>query len=233
MFSYSFDTARDLFSGYGLSLSREAFEQFCIYADYLLEVNAHTNLTAITNPDDIFLKHFLDSALLLRYAPPPAQGSVLDVGTGAGFPSVPLAILRQDLHLTLLDSLNKRVEFLKVLTGRLGIPAQCIHARAEEASRTDLRERFDYVTARAVAALPVLCEYCLPFVRVGGVFAAMKGPSESAADCQHACDTLGASCESIAYALEGEGRQIFLLKKISQTPSKYPRNGGQISKKPL
>ena len=134
------------------------------------------NLTAITEPREIVRKHFVDSLTLLSCLPE-GELSLIDVGTGAGFPGVALAIARPDIRLTLLDSLNKRLIFLKAVCEELSVPVTLIHARAEEAGRKpELRERFDVATARAVAALPALCEYCLPFVRPGGVFLAMKGP---------------------------------------------------------
>lgn len=150
----------------GIFADAAQLDQFNRYAEMLLEWNEKINLTAITDPDEILLKHFLDSALLLRYFPFPNKAAFLDVRTGAGFPSVPCTILRPDLKLTLLDSLNKRVVFLSELCKELGITAKCLHMRAEEGGKlASLREQFDIVTARAVAHLRELSEYCLPFVK--------------------------------------------------------------------
>lgn len=161
----------------GFELTARQLEQFDQYAQFLVEYNEKVNLTAITDPEGIEVKHFLDSLMLLKAVELPEGASVIDVGTGAGFPSVPAKIVRDDLRLTLLDGLNKRIVFLGELSRRLGQENTALHARAEEAARGELREQFDLATARAVADLRVLAEYCLPFVKVGGVFAALKGPT--------------------------------------------------------
>ena len=161
---------------YGLPCPDGLTEKLDRYAGLLVEWNEKMNLTAITDPEGIAVKHFLDSLLLLKACPLPEGASLIDVGTGAGFPSVPVAAARPDIRLTLLDSLQKRIRFLETVCGSLSIPAQCVHARAEEAGRMDeYRERFDCASARAVARLRELSEYCLPFVKVGGCFAALKG----------------------------------------------------------
>ncbi|MBR1898336.1 MAG: 16S rRNA (guanine(527)-N(7))-methyltransferase RsmG, partial [Oscillospiraceae bacterium] len=161
---------------------------------------------------------------------------VLDIGSGAGFPGVPLALLRPDLDITLLDSLNKRIAFLHQLCDRLGLHYDAIHGRAEELARDDdFRGRFDVVTARAVAALPVLAEYSLPFVRKGGFWISMKGPNEEGDSMKHALTVLGGtSREQIRYSLPGgDERVLFVVEKAGNTPTKYPRNSGQIKSKPL
>ena len=165
-------------------------------------------------------------------------GTLVDVGTGAGFPGVVAKIYKPDLALTLMEPTGKRVEFLKYLCAELGLAGvEFAKERAEEASRKAWRERFDVACARAVAALPVLCEYCLPLVRVGGVFIAMKGPDapEELAASANALRRLGGRAgETRAFALpDGSARNLVVLKKISQTPPAYPRNGGKIAKKPL
>ena len=152
----------------GFELTARQLEQFDQYAQFLVEYNEKVNLTAITDPEGIEVKHFLDSLMLLKAVELPEGASVIDVGTGAGFPSVPAKIVRDDLRLTLLDGLNKRIVFLGELSRRLGQENTALHARAEEAARGELREQFDLATARAVADLRVLAEYCLPFVKVGG-----------------------------------------------------------------
>ena len=160
----------------GFAPTENQLEKFDRYASMLFEWNEKINLTAITEPDEIVIKHFIDSLLLLRAFPLPESASLIDVGTGAGFPSVPAAIVRPDIRLTLMDSLNKRITFLETLTGALDIPAHCVHARAEEVGgKEEFRERYDAACARAVAHLRELSEYCLPFVKVGGVFIALKG----------------------------------------------------------
>ena len=178
----------------GIESTEEQLLQFDRYAELLVEWNKRMNLTAITEPDEMIRKHFLDSAVLLSYVSLPKNAAVIDVGTGAGFPSVPCTILRPDLKLTLLDSLNKRITFLSALCSALGIPAECVHARAEEGGRMpSLREQFDLATARAVAHLRELSEYCLPFVKVGGLFAALKGPDleEELSEAKSAIRLLG------------------------------------------
>lgn len=151
-----------------LTVTPEQAAQFAAYADELTEWNKVMNLTAITDPDEMIVKHFLDSLLLFRACSLPENASLIDVGTGAGFPGLPAKIYRPDLRVTLLDSLHKRLNFLEAVCGKTGVEAKRVHARAEDAGREPaLRESYDAACARAVAALPVLCEYCLPFVRVG------------------------------------------------------------------
>ena len=151
-------------------------EKLARYAELLVEWNGKMNLTAITDPAGIAVKHFADSLLLSKALELPQGGALIDVGTGAGFPSVPVALSRPDLQLTLLDSLNKRIVFLQELTRELALSARCCHARAEEVGRDPaFREKYDVATARAVTNLRDLAEYCLPFVKIGGYFAALKG----------------------------------------------------------
>lgn len=178
----------------GVELSAGQLDQFCEYARLLVEWNERMNLTAITDPEGIAVRHFVDSLTLLRAADPPPGAKLLDVGAGAGFPSVPACIARPDLKPTLLDSLNKRLIFLHALSEALAIPAELVHQRAEDAGRMpEYREGFDLVCARAVARLSALCEYCLPFVRVGGCFAALKGPDgpQELDEAGRAIDLLG------------------------------------------
>ena len=227
-----------LFSEAGLSITEEQATQFDAYAQILVEWNEKMNLTAITAPEEIVVKHFLDSVLLLSHAPASANASMIDVGTGAGFPSVPCAILRPDLKLTLLDSLNKRITFLSHLTDAIGVKAMCIHARAEEGGRQkELREQFDIATARAVAHLRELSEYCLPFVKVGGRFLALKGPEmeQELVEAKTAIRLLGGKIREVkTYTLpDGSGRTLVIIEKISQTPTKYPRPSAKIKKQPL
>lgn len=229
------DYCRNEFKSVGFELSHELYEKLDIYADFLVEYNEKVNLTAITDPSEILKKHFIDSIALLKYVAISDNSSIIDVGTGAGFPSVPLKLFRPDIKLTLLDSLNKRVEFLCQLCEKLGIEAEFIHGRAEDFSKlSEYREKYDFSCARAVANLSLLSEFCIPFVKVGGSFISMKGPTEDISEGENAVKLLGGEISDIAeYDLFGEQRRIIIVKKISQTPPKYPRNSSQIKKKQL
>lgn len=230
-----FEYAKGLFTEYGLELSEEQYEKLDIYAEFLVEYNEKVNLTAITEPDEILKKHFIDSVLMLKFVDIPRDSSMIDVGTGAGFPSVPIAVFRPDIKLTLLDSLNKRTIFLEKLCEKLGVKAKIIHGRAEEVSKNEkYREQFDVSCARAVANMAVLSEFCLPFVKVGGNFIAMKGPNENIEASEKAVKILGGKLSAqIDYELFDEQRKIVVTEKISQTATKYPRNSGKIKKNPL
>ncbi len=223
------------FEKYGFELTEEQYRKFDIYADFLVEYNKNVNLTAITEPDEILVKHFIDSVLLLKYAEIPENSSLIDVGTGAGFPSIPLKIMRDDIKITLLDSLAKRVTFLEKLCGKLEITAEFIHGRAEDIAQTaEYREKFDFSCARAVANLAVLSEYCIPFVKTGGYFLSMKGRGEDIDGAKNAIRLLGGEISDISgYTLENDARRIISVKKISQTSTKYPRKSAQIKKKSL
>ena len=219
----------------GLTLSREQYEKLSIYAEFLVEYNEKVNLTAITEPMEILRKHFIDSILLTKYVDIPLNSTLIDVGTGAGFPSVPIKIYRPDIKITLLDSLNKRIDYLKQLCDKIEIDAEFIHGRAEDFSKKEeYREKFDFSCARAVANMALLSELCIPFVKQNGCFVAMKGPNEDISLGANAVMVLGGSIEKeIEYKLFDEERKIVLVRKISQTPSKYPRNSSQIKKKTL
>lgn len=225
----------ELFEKGGMTVTEEQYSLLDKYAELLVEYNKVMNLTGITDPQGISEKHFLDSLLVFKLADISENSSVIDVGTGAGFPGVPMKLYRPDLDVTLLDSLNKRINFLSAVSDAT-LPMKCIHARAEEGGRKqELRESFDVSIARAVAALPVLAEYCLPYVKVGGMFIAMKGPGEDISQGETAVKTLGGEIADIKkYELpSGDKRVMVIVKKISNTPTKYPRNGGQILKKNL
>ena len=229
---------RSGFSGRNIPLSKQAEERFERYAQLLTEWNEKMNLTAIVEPQAIVIRHFLDSVSLLNAVELPQGASLIDVGTGAGFPAVPLKIVREDLHITLLDSLQTRLGFLRAVSEALALPMETVHLRAEEGGRQKaLREQFDFAAARAVAALPVLCEYCLPYVRVNGCFVAMKGPdcADEIASAKNAIGQLGGKLESIREeALEdGSGRTLIVIRKIKETPAAYPRQSAIIAKKPL
>ncbi len=230
---------------YGITLDETMCRKFDRYAELLVEWNQKMNLTAITAPDEIVLKHFVDSLTAAAALPKTKGFSLIDVGTGAGFPGVPLAILRTDIRLTLLDSLNKRLTFLKEVCDALDIDAQLIHARAEEGGRNkNLRETFDVATARAVAALPTLSEYCLPFVKVGGRFIAMKGPGGDAEleAAKNALSMLGgrvSAAETLFLPAVAHGneevleRRLITVEKIKPTPPRFPRQSAKIAKEPL
>ncbi len=221
-----------------VSLSDRQKKDFAVYAQMLVEWNKKMNLTAITEEDEIAVKHFLDSLSVLHYADIQQNASVIDIGTGAGFPGIPLKIMRPDLHLTLLDSLNKRLIFLEEVCKAIGAEANIIHARAEEYSlKVAYREQFDYAVSRAVANLPSLCEYCLPYVRKGGMFIAMKGADgESELSlAKNAIALLGGKTKQLhSFTLpDGGTRTIITITKVSATPAKYPRRGTKIAKQPL
>ncbi len=239
---------KDLFARvsapYGVEVTQELTEKLEIYARLLVEWNQKMNLTAITDPQGIAVKHFADSLTAAKWLPQGAF-SLIDVGTGAGFPGVPLALYRPDCKLTLLDSLNKRLTFLDTVCKETGIAATLIHARAEEGGQNPkLREKYDMACARAVANLPVLSEYCLPFVKVGGRFIALKGPDadRERAEAARGIGVLGGKIADLhaltlpAEPIEGIGpmeRRLVVVEKIKPTPATYPRHGSKISKKPL
>ena len=227
---------REIFAKENLTLSDIQIENFKTYAEMLVEWNEKINLTAITDDEGIAEKHFLDSVLPLTKLDVPRGTSLIDVGTGAGFPAIPMKIFREDIEITLLDSLNKRINFLSEVSDKLGLLADCIHSRAEDGGKNpELREKFDIATARAVAPLPVLCEYCLPFVKVGGKFLALKGPNENAEDAEKAIEILGGKiCSTWNYSLpSGDNRRLIVIEKVKETPKKYPRDAGKIKKSPL
>lgn len=223
-------------SYHNLEITRDLYNKFEIYAEHLVEYNQKVNLTAITEHREIYIKHFLDSLIPLIYIDIPRNSTLIDVGTGAGFPSIPIKLYRPDIQLTLLDSLNKRIIFLESLCDKLGINANCIHGRAEDFGKdVRYREQFDFSIARAVANLQVLSEYCIPFIRVGGSFIAMKGLSEDIELSNNAIRTLGGKViNNGTYTIPPEdNRRIIVVKKISNTPKKYPRISGRIKSKPL
>jgi 16S rRNA (guanine527-N7)-methyltransferase len=229
-----------LLSKQGLALTAVQLEQFELYYKELVSWNEKMNLTAITDREQVYLKHFYDSLTLSFYVKLDSFETMADIGAGAGFPSLPLKIAYPHLKLTIVDSLNKRIHFLQHLVEALGLKdVRCIHARAEEAGRNpELRDSFDLVSARAVARLNVLNELCLPFAKTGGSFAAMKG-SQSADELQeakHSIRVLQASLEKVhtfELPVEESERNIVVLKKTGSTPAKYPRKPGTPSKEPL
>lgn len=223
---------------FGIKLSEKQVKNLNTYANLLVEWNEKMNLTAITDPVEVVWKHFYDCILLFKDVKIENGASVIDVGTGAGFPGMVLKIVREDIELTLLDGLNKRLVFLSEVLKELSLTAKVVHLRAEEgAKKPELREQYDYAVARAVANMNVLSEYCLPYVKVGGTFAALKGPSgnEEAAAAKKALQILGGGKTTVFaehHPMLGD-RTIVVTKKAAVTPPKYPRISAKISKQPL
>ncbi len=219
-----------------ININKDMLNKFELYYNKLIEVNSYMNLTAITEHDQVYLKHFYDS-LTITKAIKGDNYNILDVGAGAGFPSVPLAIVKPNINVTIIDSLNKRINFLNDLTKYIGIDnVLAIHARAEEFIKNK-RESYDYVTARAVARLNVLAELCMPYVKVGGYFIALKGNDKEEIDeASNAIKVLGGKIEEIInFNLpddQGE-RNIVVIKKIKPSLTKYPRIFKTIKDKPL
>lgn len=232
-----------------LELSKHNFEltdkqkqQFKLYFKMLIEVNEHVNLTRITEEDEVYLKHFYDSVTpLFTFGAVFKDGATLcDVGAGAGFPSIPLKILKPGLKVTIVDSLQKRLNFLKDLISELGLTdVELVHGRAEDVGQNKLyRERFDIVTARAVARMSVLSEYCLPLVKKGGYFVALKGPKaeDELDDGKKALEVLGGKLikdEELTLPASEEERTLVLVQKVKSTPKKYPRQAGTPRRKPI
>lgn len=225
------------FLALNINITDKQLEQFETYFSFLTEYNEKVNLTAITEKEDVAVKHFADSGSLLGVCDIKQGASLIDVGTGAGFPGMVLKILRPDLKVTLLDSLNKRIVFLEKCADLLGIEVQCIHGRAEEiAKKEDFREKYDVVTSRAVANLTTLSEYCLPFAKKGGLFAPLKGPAaeDEIESARGAIKILGGRLREVKAVELGElSHKIVLVDKITYTPQKYPRNGAKPINNPL
>ena len=222
----------------GITLSEIQLKQFYNYMNLLIEWNKKINLTAITEPNEIILKHFVDSLTISKYI---SDGTrVVDVGTGAGFPGIPLKIYRQDIEITLLDSLQKRINFLDEVIRELNLEKiETVHSRVEDFGKDKkYREKFDISTSRAVANLATLSEYLLPLVKIGGKVISMKGSliEEELENSKNAIKILGGGIERVdEFDLPNSdiSRNIILIDKIKETPNKYPRKAGEPSKKPL
>lgn len=238
--NYDFSHFQKILEKWEIPFSSEQQEQFVTYYKMLVEKNKVMNLTAITEFDEVLDKHFLDSIALARYVDLTKSISLIDLGTGAGFPGMPLKIMFPNLKVTLADSLNKRIVFLDEVIGELGLTdIQTVHARAEDlAHNSDYRERYDYCVSRAVANLSSLSEYCLPFVRIGGTFISYKSGEieEELAAAKKAIFLLGGQFDQvIPFQLEGTdlGRSFVLINKDKKTAKTYPRKSGMPTKKPL
>ena len=219
-----------------LELSILQIKNFYLYMEELIEWNKRINLTAIINPEEIILKHFIDCLIIEKYI---KKGNLIDIGTGAGFPGVPLKIYNNELNIVLLDSLNKRINFLNNLIVKLNLNnIKTIHGRAEDFGKNiEYREKFDIVTSRAVANLTLLCEYMLPFVKTGGICICMKGQvSDEIDDAKKQIEIIGGKIETIdsyMLPLTDMERSVIIIRKIKSTPNNYPRKPNQIKPKNL
>ncbi|MGB6408592.1 MAG: 16S rRNA (guanine(527)-N(7))-methyltransferase RsmG [Planococcus donghaensis] len=230
---------KDALSEKGIVLTDTQLEQFRIYHKELVEWNDKMNLTAITEQTAVYLKHFYDSITAAFYLDFTKPMNICDVGAGAGFPSIPLKICFPHIEVTIVDSLNKRIQFLQHLSGELGLTkVQFVHSRAEDFGQSSHRESYDVVTARAVARLSVLAELCVPLVKKGGVFVAMKAAtaSDELDDAEKALQKLGVKLETVhsfLLPIEESERYIQVFKKFKETPKKYPRKAGVPNKSPI
>ncbi len=230
---------KDALSEKGIELTTEQLTQFRTYFEELVEWNEKMNLTAITDQPSVYLKHFYDSVTAAFYLDFTKPMKVCDVGAGAGFPSIPLKICFPHIEVTIVDSLNKRIQFLTHLSDKLGLSGvQFVHARAEDFGQSEHRATYDLVTARAVARLSVLAELCVPLVKNGGLFAAMKAASapDELKDAKKALEKLGVKNENVysfKLPIEESERYIQVFRKFKDTPKKYPRKPGMPNKSPI
>jgi 16S rRNA (guanine527-N7)-methyltransferase len=237
---YDLTILKNGFGEFGLEISDEQIEQFLRYYELLVEWNGFMNLTAITEFEEVCVKHFIDSVSLCKCVELDREISVIDVGTGAGFPGIPLKIVFPKLKVTLLDSLGKRVKFLNEVIDKLGlVGVEAIHGRAEDYAKAGLlREEFDICVSRAVANLATLSEYCMPYVKVGGYFVSYKSEkiSEEVVSAGRAVEMLGGVVDrQVEFTLPESDiyRNLFMIRKVKATPKKYPRKAGMPSKEPL
>lgn len=224
----------------GIDLDEISIEEFRIYKELLKEWNTKINITAIKDDEEIVIKHFLDSMTPYILNLFNGKKSIIDIGTGGGFPGLPLKIINKNLEVTLMDSLNKRITFLKEVISALELKdIEAIHGRAEELSRTKkYREVYDICISRAVASLDTLSEYCIPFVKVGGYFISMKGPDidEELKESKKSIEVLGGKLvdkKVITVPQSNIRHSLLVIEKIRETPTKYPRGGGKPRKNPL
>lgn len=224
----------------GLELTKEQYEQFMKYKDLIQEWNKKVNLTSIKEDEEIVKKHFIDSIKIFKFEEVKNAKRIIDIGTGGGFPGIPMKIVNPDCEMVLLDSLNKRINFLNIVINDLGLKnISTIHGRAEDfAVKPEYREKFDIVVSRAVANMTVLSEFCLPYVNLGKHFVALKGPSvdEELNESKRALSILGGEVEKlIPVKIEDSDLEhnLVVIKKVKNTPKQYPRKAGTANKKPL
>ena len=232
------DLLREKAEMFHVKLDETALERFDIYGKLLVEWNEKINLTAITDPEGVTIKHFLDSLTIFSYVDIPKGAKVIDVGTGAGFPGLGMLIARPDLDITLMDSTKKRLMVIENILENIGLSANVVHSRAEDAGQNKaFREQYDFSTARAVTNLRDLAEYCLPFIKVDGSFIPMKSAKaqEEIAEGKKAIHVLGGQIikQDTFELLDCGERTIINIKKISSTPAKYPRPSAKIAKNPI
>lgn len=235
-----FDIMHTASSDVNLPFSEETYNKFMQYKDMIKYWNEKINLTAIVEDEQIVKKHFIDCIKIFKFSPLKEAKSIIDIGTGAGFPGIPIKIIKSDINVILLDSLNKRINFLNEVINKIELKnISTIHGRAEDFSRKiEYREKSDVAVSRAVANLAVLSELCIPYVKVGGYFVAMKGPSveEEIKDGKNAVSILGGKIEDII-KIEIENsdlnHNLVVIKKLKETPKIYPRKAGTAVKKPL
>lgn len=224
----------------GIEFEDSYYDDFDIYRKLLVEWNEHMNLTGITDKREVFIKHFLDSVGTYLSSRIPEGASVIDVGTGAGFPGLAMKVFDRSLQLTLLDSLNKRINFLKEVSDQIGLEeVEFIHGRAEDFGKDEsYRASYDIAVSRAVANLAVLCEYCMPFVKIGGYFIALKSMAykEELDQARKAIETLGGKVKEVVVVPLPEvdiEHTLIIIEKVAETPSKYPRKAGKPTKNPI
>ena len=235
-----FDIMNKASNNEGLEFTEKKYEQFMQYKDLIKEWNEKVNLTAIKEDEEIVKKHFIDSMKVFKFNELKKAKNVIDIGTGGGFPGIPMKIIKPEINIVLLDSLNKRINFLNEVIRELGLEnIKAIHGRAEDyAKEVQYREKFDVAVSRAVANLTVLSEFCIPYVKVGGYFVAMKGPAveEEIKQSQNAIRMLGGRIEHIEKVeIEDSdlNHNLVIISKVTQTNRKYPRKAGMVTKSPL
>lgn len=235
-----FDMLNEACKSIGLSFDEEKYNKFIKYKDLVKEWNQKINLTAITDDEEMIKKHFIDSIKVFNCDYVKNAKSIIDIGTGGGFPGIPMKIVKEDSKMVLLDSLNKRINFLNEVINELNLPnIKTIHGRAEDFAQTvEYRQRFDLAVSRAVANLTVLLEFCLPYVKVGGYFVALKGPAieDEIKAAEVALKVLGGKIEEIIEVdIEDSDlkHNLLVVKKIKDTPKKYPRKAGMVTKNPI
>jgi 16S rRNA (guanine527-N7)-methyltransferase len=224
----------NLFNSFGIKITEKQLDLFDKYYRLLIEYNGKFNITAILEKQEVYLKHFVDSLLFVDKL---KSGNLIDIGSGGGFPALPIKILREDISVTMVEATVKKCEFLQAVVDNLNLSGvKIINARAEDlAKKEEYREKFDICSARAVARLNTLCEYCMPFVKVGGVFCAFKGNAEEEIlEAKNAIKILGGKLNNVYNAdLSGASRSLIEIEKVENTPNKYPRGNGKERKNPL